>query len=483
MNSKVKVASCRVSTVLAALLLVQAASAQQSNTVFVFNGGGTGYDAAAEGFAWESAGFTNADGSPMGRNAAGDIVNASGTVVGNRITVGGRVIGWRNPTTNVSIVDINVGTMAQAFNQVTNTGTVRIIKHGTYADRNGNNRPDAGDRLGGALQLDNGNVFSGFGAGTGVAGSNPYPLPARAGATINIELTCCWAGNDPDGAGGAQTSVAASAQAVNGVNQATGTTGESQAGASPVSAYPLPTGVTDAQVQAAIDAAFRALPAATRGRHGNVGDWVNSLPFQDQLRRLREVIPRVRVGDHDIAIEWSIDYDLGTGNTGANRDFPQTMESNAGGGILHETPSGTGLTGLTILNPFLDQDGFSTWETFHFTRQAILAVAPPSGLELVTGIYELFAVDGLVEGLNGTFRLEFPPISLLELELFELDGGSWFPLSNQRVDTAGRLASADFRADNVSSITVAGFARVPEPPVILLLGLGLMAAVVVTRHA
>lgn len=465
-----------------------AAFAQPTDTVLVYNGARTGYDAAAEGLAWQQAGFLRADGAPMARDANGNIVDERGAIVGNRIPATGRVIGWRNAARDITIVDINIGTFAQAYGLVTDTGTITVSKHGIYRDANGNGRPDAGDSLGGALQLDNGTPYTGFGTGTGVPGGRPYALPARDRTTITLNLDCCWSANDPDGAGATypQTSVTESATTVRGIAQAAGSAGESQAGAVARPRYTLPRGVTEAQVNAAIAAAFTALAirntdAARPGAFATIGDWINSLPFADQLRRVRALLPTVVVGGHTITLNWAVVYESGVGPGGSNLDFPQALDTMRGGTIIHQTPSHSGLTGQVFLESFTDADEFTDWEALQLTRLGDLPAHAPPGLSLFTGIYGLTAVDGLLEALSGTFLLDtlagFAPDTL---HLYRLLSGDWTPLrSNEFIDRDAGLVSADFAAVDLAgyeSVVVAGFAAIPEPGTLALLGAALLSA-------
>jgi hypothetical protein len=465
---------------IALLTLPNDCAAQQSDSVIVYNGGGTGYDAAAEGYAWQQAGFTNADGSPMNMDANGNIVDGGGKIIGNKIVVGGHPIGWRNAATNTSIVDINRGTMADAYGQTANNGTINVVKHGQYIDRpdpatgKPNGRPDAGDILGGAVQLDDGRFFTGFGTGTGVSTSTPYNLPARPGANITLQLTCCWSANDPDGPGGPQTSVATSATSVNGISHSIGSTGPSQTGASVEYTNPLPPSVTQKDVDDAVDAAFAA---ARPGGFTNYTDWVDSLPFLTQLSRLRQQLPSVLVKGNVINLSWTIKYQTGIGPTGANKDLPQTLDTSASGLIIHETPSGTGLIGAVNIESITDLDLIPGWETFHLGRLGDLPGPPPDGLGLATGIYSLSPMDGLVEAISGMFILDYLPVADVgTLGLYSFNGGTWSPLiTNPFVDPSSGQVSAGFSAtdlDLAHPFIVAGFS-VPEPSSIMLVLVGI----------
>ena len=464
---------------------VQAASSK----VIAFNGERTGYDANAEGLAWKLAGFLGTDGDPLKQNSSGDIIDGASKVVGQAIKQGDKVIGWRNPATGVAIVDVNKGTLTAAWNEVANNGKLAVIKHGRYVDVNRSGKPDDGDTFGGGIQLDGGQFFGGFGGtGTGVPGLPGYALPGRPGANISVETICCWAGTDPDGAG-KQTSVVQSALTVEGVASSTGSTNKSNAGALVGTSYSIPAEVPPAEKSAfenAVDAAINQSVVDQKiNGYTNYGDLINDLPFRDKLRVPREKLGRVEVSykgkTYSVAVIWTISYTDESGPSGSSKDLPQQV-STAGSGarLLHETFSGAGLTGLVEIASAVDGDVDPSFEFLHLGRGMDLPAPAPDGLDLLSGLYGLTALDGFLEELTGNFTLDYLSDTLVDsLHLYLFSHGAWQRLTTgELVDPVSRNISASFHISSLDSTGVfIGAFSVPEPPsgALVVVGLVLIA--------
>lgn len=439
----------------------------RTDRVIVYNGGtADDYDNAAHGFAWQEAGFLGPDGAPRRTNAEGNIVDEGGTVVGRPVRVGGRTIGYVNAAGTVTVVDLSIGTFSEAFDQVTNTGTIQVVKHGGYIDTDNDGAPTDADQLGGSLQLDRGTYFEGFGRGTGQnSGSTPYALTGRTDGRITFDLRCCWSGRDPDGAAGAATSVAATATTVNGVTNATGSQTMTRLG--PRATFTFSGGATDTQVTAAINA---ALPGGFR----DFGDWVASLPFVDQLRLLRERFATVTIGGRRITLTWRITYAFGTGAGGALEITPQNVQSRLGAVLRHTTLSGTGLEALFELEPLVDTDTVPEWEHLATDRLPDLPFFASGGLDLLSGIYSLYQIDDSpVERLGGTVTLDLLPEAVLDTAtLYLLRDSIWLPLASEIVgDSAVRAFWNwnDLRFGHTPVFAAFGELSVPEPGVLLLM--------------
>ena len=272
----------------ASLLLFLSSSprAQQPTTVFVYNDeAGDNFNTNAKRYIFQELGLVDANGRPGvvdGNNVVdhADPPNVLGHVIRDPNTQA--IIGYRSADGTREAYDVNsTATTSQAWQRVANNGELHIYKHGTaWEDDDGN------EHEGGGIILDGGRPYDGFGGapGTGAGfGNGAYPLPARPGANITLNLNSCWSSKDPEGDVG---SVTASADDEPGVGSTEGHEGE---------VYPVtnwdPQGGTAAQreaVEAALrtaarQAGFPPVPddgsprAATTNSH--VGSWLSSLPF------------------------------------------------------------------------------------------------------------------------------------------------------------------------------------------------------------
>jgi hypothetical protein len=154
-----------------ALLILPAyglSTSQQPSTVFVYNGTRDTFNNNAQGYIWQQLGLLDANGRP-GTVQGNNIVDGSGNVLGSVIRdAGGTIIGYRNAA-----------------------GTMEAYEHGVrYTDKDGHTHN------GGGIQLDNGQIYDGFGEGTGVGYNGPYTLTARSGVSITVNANGCYTSND-----------------------------------------------------------------------------------------------------------------------------------------------------------------------------------------------------------------------------------------------------------------------------------------------
>ena len=261
-------------------------TSQQPSTVFVYNGTRDTFNNNAQGYIWQQLGLLDANGRP-GTVQGNNVVDGSGNVLGSVIRdAGGTIIGYRNAAGTMEAYDVSAGaTTRQAWERVANNGTLHIVKHGVrYTDKDGHTHN------GGGIQLDNGQIYDGFGEGTAVGYNGPYTLTARSGVSITVNANGCYTSNDPDGEG-PQRSVTDSVAAVEGVGTTQGHEGVVQ-----TRLQIQLSGGTAAQRQAA----WRALIAAARaagfrdpdGKTGpnEVAGWLSSLSFQTQYSTAQDAV-------------------------------------------------------------------------------------------------------------------------------------------------------------------------------------------------
>ena len=472
--------SAWVAAMIGQAVLPAVALADPPSLVYVYNGGKRGYDAGAEGRSWQGAGFLDKDGTPLETNPNGDIVvGDEGRVVGRALKKSnGTIYGWQNDATKTAIVDINVGTFTQAFDLVSNTGRIEVIKHGVTTGTG------TTAVKGGVVQLDNGNFFRGFNKNnTGVPGYPTYPLPGRPGAKITINFNACWSALDPDGPSTPQqtnpmTSFTSTAETIPGVRSATGESGLSWVKSEPELRWgKLPDGVTEELVNTAINAVAQGRP----GGFETVEAWFDSLLFKDKMKELRRLYGSVQVGDDTIKLKLNIRYTAGEGSSG-NLDFPVTLSTPPGGTVDHVTPYVGELTGQVDVLSTVDLDAYPTMESFHLARYGELPADAPAGTRSSTGIYALSAIDGLTEQVNGRVTLDYAAEHVAgPLHLYTLTGGAWRPLlGNEQVDPVTGKISANFTWAGLGggddAMVVAGFALVPEPASLALLLAGALGS-------
>lgn len=465
------------------------------NVVYVFNGGEVGYEGLGEGFAWQEAGFLDDKGKPLTKNGK-NLVNTSGAVVGMGIMRGGDLIGWENQQTGVAIVDIDVGTFNDAFSLVSMNGTIRTYKHGSYLDTNMDGSYTEGiDRLGGYIRLDKGELFGGFGKGTGVQ-SDPYDLPARSGAAITLELIGCWVGLDPDGTG-PLISVVQSAKGLPGVTKVIGPEGKSNVWADMNwKVSPLPIGVTEDEIAQAIDRDF----AKKKSRLG-VGEkesyqhWISSIPFGQRYDKMLEELGRVEVNGRTVELQWKIEYTDTKPDpeptSFLDLDNPVIIDSALGGAIrLAGLPDGGGLNAVLTFNELLDLDS-NPEEGLHLARHSLLPAPAPDGLQLASGVYGLSATDGVLEALSGLAILDLNLVDNLDTaNLFMLidPQQGWNLLDGHLLDLTAMRISAGYSVMGLTDSSthgagmyIAAFAAVPipEPTTVVC---GLVTLVVFSRR-
>lgn len=243
-----------------------------------------GFNAAAKGWIFSQMGFLGPQGQPPTVNAAGQVVNSAGDVVGSVIRNGaGVAVGYRSADGTKEAYDLDSGfTANDAWNRVAAGGNLTIAKHGiTYEDA-------AGTITGTGITLDGGRPYPGFGpagggGGTGAPGT-PYPLDPRPGAGISVYLNGCYTGLDADGAGPG-TSVGGSISGVPGVAPGGVTTnpGMIYKGGFGVEAADQPTAdlAAAALARCAAAAGFHTKnPDGSRGEP-DVGGWLSSMSFED----------------------------------------------------------------------------------------------------------------------------------------------------------------------------------------------------------
>ena len=268
----------------------------QPSTVFVYNDGEANedretdtFDHNAKGFILQSMGLVDSNGKPGTVGEDGKIRDDDGNVLGEVIKDGdGQVIGYRSADGSKEAYDVSAGaTTRQAWERVASDGELHIIKHGScYQDAEGN------VHHGGGIRLDDQRIFDGFapvgngdGTGVGYAGSDgtangPYRLPPRPDANITVNVNSCWSDSDPDGEGPAD-SVTGSARDVNGVGETKGHSVEVEAKVT----WSL--SGTEEQTAAATGGLQQAAEAAG---FSAIGEWIASLPFDEQYRSANEAI-------------------------------------------------------------------------------------------------------------------------------------------------------------------------------------------------
>lgn len=505
----------------------------------------TGFNTVSYGYALQEAGLLD----PRGKRlaiAGGNFVAADNTVVGKKIVVGQKEIGWYNATTNTAVVDINIGRLQDAFNLFSNadygnqaTGLVHIQRHGlTRQVKNGN---VVTKKLGGGIYLDalggsnQGRLYGGIGQATSLPNLNPnpalptvdpYTLTVPNGVSVNVDLYSCYSGIPQ--APGDGISVARSALSVNGIAATRGQITNHpilnepvvQTLASPkftVTNNPnnIDVAVIDAFLRESTDANGNLWKRQLDTRvPKNAANFLTGQPSVKHFQ-LVTTLPNQFVipgpGGGAVTVEWGVVYKnestlTPTGARGSpdpavnvyERDFPITIERNSlgqlAGVVEYVDQSGHGLRSRVdfILNTVTGetQAGHTVHLSMASTIDVIEASAPPAhGLFLVSDIYSLASVGGQVLNSQGTWTLDIAPSTdLNSLQVFRFRAGVWEPLSytilspGSEYDRIGIDFTGVSFGSDAESFTIAAFA-IPSPTAGTLMSLATLAALRRRRSA
>ncbi|MCB9844688.1 MAG: hypothetical protein H6811_01695 [Phycisphaeraceae bacterium] len=497
---------CVTRTVVACAVVVCAGEAWAQNTLlYVFEGDEAGFDADGRLFAYIQAGLAT-DGNPFRQLDDRDrLLDHRGAVAADPIYMGrGRdrvLVGFRSRRARGTwIYDLSRGTMQNAYDTIakrpgtsTPRGKLDINAHGYYAELDGIKGIGEGDRLGGGIVLDKDTYYAGFMGGTGVPKMPVYEIMAPNGrANIEATLYSCWSGVDPDGEGRGFRSVARSFDTVPGIAsvQAATTSVSYTIRADWVPAGPPPRGVSSEMIKDAIDAKRGALDL-TRG-FDNLGSWISTLKFEERYPLLTGNFGAVPVDVGGITVQvplhWTVSLtrsnalspgDRGPHESNPRFDFPVGLDTSVGGPVFNSIE--TELSGTAWITQMRDEDEAPEIEILQLLRRGDIGRGP-AGLDLISGVYELRAIDGMLEEGSAALEVTFDP-SLVEriAGIYVLDERGWQPVPTRligrdvlmtdpiRIESLGR--------DGDALLFGAFGVAVPAPPGAAALGmLGLLGA-------
>lgn len=423
----------------AALLYQPAAADSLPSTVFCFDHEPDVFDSCAEGLVWQNLGLLDANGQPGTINAAGQIVDGTGNVLGSAIKNGtGDVIGYKSSDGSKEAYNLSAGATAdQAWQRVAVGGTFHVIKHGAE-DTN----PDGSKHLGGGVVLDGGRPYDGFkdagsdGVGTGSGYTDPttgtpdgaYPLTPRPDAGITMILNDCYSMHDPDGAGD-ETSATDSAKHVTGVDPTKVTGHENAANAGLSFAYVGGTLAQQNAAQAKLIAAARKAGFVNKDKkvtNTEIASWLESLPFDQQYSTLQSTIAGTGA---TIKLTYAKAEVTGPSPTGGalpgHHTHPLMVRPDLSQPFLYTYDDFDGDTSVSLVIQPGSIVG-TTW--FHITQLGLLPGPAPAGMRLASGAYDFryLAVNQTLVGTETvTLRLFGAPSASLP---FVFLAGDWRPL-------------------------------------------------------
>lgn len=433
-------------TVAGFLFLSAGACAQVTRpaTVYCFNSSidENGFNAGAKGWIFRQLGFLGPNGEPPTVNAQGQVVNSAGQVVGSTITnAQGQVIGYRNADGTKEAYDLDRSTFDAAWQRVDANGRVVVAKHGVT------DKAEDGSITGTGITLDGGNTYGGFGPaptpGTGTgSGTPPYPVTPRPGANITLDLNGCYTGVDPDGPG-PKRSVGGSASGIPGVGGVVTNPGLIFKGGWSVQPAPDTRDAVLAALRACAFAKNFKMKDASGNTVGDIGAWINSLPFEQQRQAIVDCLNAANVAG--AAVTFNDQKRVGTidgcsrnegGGTGAlstcDYYLPLNEVGPAGGRMTFQSPVSD-----DFFDIFFPPNSVPNRRTFEIRRLAIDEVAPlPPGLVPATPFYSFGLYNGqpfrtFSQPLLGL--LAFEP-NLIAPQLFRLvRAGIWEPVPNAEI--------------------------------------------------
>lgn len=423
---------------LIAAMLCSAANALPT-TVFVYNHNpGDVFEDNAEGFIWQQLGLLDAHGAPISPIPESQIIRDGAN----------NIIGYRSFDGTKEAYNVNSSaTTAQAWQRVAAGGELHIIKHGLHTT------DGAGAPLeGGGLQLDGGEPYDGFGAGTGMGYARsdgtggPYSLPARPGADITINANGCYTSHDPD-ADGTRTSVTDSAAGVDGVGSTQGHDGMVY-----TKCYFGLQGGTPAQQTAALEAlraAARAAgfpPAPTDGSprgattNDDIGNWINSLPFATRHATVQATIDAVvqPVGTVTVNLTYSKSETAPGGGGGGFHMCPLQLSELVDGTVTYVYAEQ-----FQALTVDVEIGDLVMPASFLVDALGELPAAPPATDQLASGVFDVGTINGdpLQADVDITFGYYGNP-NAVEVLRYDPNAGAWTaPLGTVIIDSTAHVVT------------------------------------------